>query len=234
MALQRCSLTDTDSRERLFFQFNPETLVEQISPQYKKVLPVNGSRETSYYTGTKSEVVPLELFFTLIGAPRGIGASQAFPDLQQVESISVANPEDFEGFGSADTRPSIEGPSRFLKSLCYNDPDISRGGLDGIFAPPLVILDWPGILSLEGHIEDLAISYQQFDTRDMRGLMLVANFNFVEDFEYDAISDNERIRRSTVRVMGSNRANRKLIPRAQRRNDARQPQTVVFTRELTG
>lgn len=234
MALQRISLTDADSRERLFFQFAPESLTERINPKYKKVLPVNGSRQTSYYMGTESEVVPLELFYTLVGARDGQGASQSFPDLQQIEAVPIANPEDFEEGGSGDSRPSIEGPVRFLKSVCYNDPDVSRGGLDGLFAPPLLVLDWPGILSLEGHIEELEINYLQFDVRDMRGLVMVATFNFVEDFDYDEINDSARIRRKTVRVMGSNRANRKLIPRAQRRRGARQPHTVVFTRELNG
>jgi hypothetical protein len=232
MALQRISLTDTNKRERLFFQFAPETLVERINPVYKKILPLNGSRETSYYMGTKSEVIPMQLFYTLIGAPGGI--AQGFPDLEQLEAIPISNPDDFEDFGSDATRPSIEGPVRFLKSLCYNDPDISRGGLDGIFTPPLVILDWPGILALEGHIEQLQITYEQFDTRDMRGLVVVADFTFVEDFEYDEINDNERIRNGTVRVMGSNRANRKLIPRARPRRDQQQPVTVVFSRDLTG
>lgn len=234
MALQRISLSDTNSRERLFFQFAPESLTERISPIYKKILPLNGSRETSYYMGTKSEVVPIELFYTLVGGPRGQGESQSFPQLNQVESLPIANPEEFEAGLPAETRASLEGPSRFLKSLCYNDPDISRGGLDGLFTPPLCILDWPSILSLEGHIEGLEISFRQFDTRDMRGLVLVANFDFVEDFEYDDISDNERIRRGSVRVMGSNRANRKLIPTARRRRDVRTPRTVVFTRELNG
>ena len=236
MALQRISLTDTNSRERLFFQFAPESLEESIEPVYKKILPVNGSRETSYYMGTKSEVVPIELFYTLIGGPRGQGESQSFPQLNQVEALSIANPDEFEAGLPAETRASIEGPSRFLKSLCYNDPDISRGGLDGLFAPPLCILDWPSILSLQGHIESLRISYRQFDTRDMRGLVLVGNFNFVEDFDSEVIGErtSERIRRSRVRVMGSNRANQKLIPRARRRRDARVPHTVVFTRELNG
>ncbi len=234
MALQRCSLTDTDSRERLFFQFNPETLEQAVDPQYKKVLPVNGSRETSYYTGTKSEVVPIELFYSLVGGPRAQGSTQSFEALNQVEALPIANPDDFEAGGDPEIRPSLEGPARFLLSLCYNDPNISRGGLDGTFAPPLVILDWPGILSLEGHIEALRIRYEQFDTRDMRGLVMVGTFNFVEDFEYDDINDNERIRSGTVRVMGSNRANRKLIPTVRKRRDTRQPQTVVFSRELNG
>ena len=235
MPLQKASLIDVERNERLFFQFHPETIVERITPVWKKILPVMGSRETSHYMGTRSETVPMTLFYTLVGNA-GEGGDFAFPDLEQVEMLPVANPAEFLEGGAAEVRPSIEGPARFLKALCYNDPDISRGGLEGLFEPPLVIFDWPGILQLEGHIEDLEVSYEQMDTRDLRGLTLVASFIFVEDFDLNDQSDEARIRHSTVRVMGSHRADFSKIPR--RRNPppgARpQTQTVVFSREITG
>jgi hypothetical protein len=232
VALQRVSLTDVEHRERLFFQFAPETLTLRLRPKWKERLPVNGSRGTSFYEGTESVRVPLELFYTVVGAA-GEGAEYAFPDLQQIEAIPVANPADFEAFGADDVRPSLEGPARFLASLCYNDPEIARSGLSGNFTPPTVIFDWPGILSLEGHVENLDLGYRQFDHRDMRGLVLVANFDFVEDFEYDNMRDDDRIRNRGVRIMGQNRANRKLLPRPQADRSTPAPVTVTFSRTLT-
>jgi len=229
MPLQRCSITDTHRPERLFFQFNPETLVENIDPVWKKRLPLMGSRESSQYMGTKSEVVPMELFFCLVGARGGVGGDEAFPDLEQIESGSI------ESAGGG-VRPSLEGPSRFLKSLCYNDPAILRGGLGGLMAPPLCVFEWPGIVRIQGHIESLQVRYKQFDTRDLRGLTLVASFNFVEDFESQGAGDAQtyRIRNGRVRTMGSIRASEGLIPKARPRRDSRQPTTVVFSRELNG
>ena len=190
-------------RERLDFQFNPETLDEEIIAKYGMALPYRGSHEVANYSGTMSQRIPLELFYTVYGR----FAEQDFANLQtpanQASFRPIAGPGGIAAEvrqGNATDTPtalsaSLEGPARFLRSLMWNDPG------RGMPQPPLVIFEWPGIVKLIGRIERLRLSYRQFEQETLQGTVLVANLLFRED-----ASRGERITYLGVRRGGSIRA----------------------------
>jgi len=224
VALPYASLTDMLRKERLFCQFNPETLDESLEVDWTSHLPLGGSREISHYNGTRSVRIPLTLYFTIVGRP-GNGVP-GFSDLLVATSEAGGSPGIEFGLaaagqrGPAVVRQSLAGPERFLKALCYkNGGPGARGGFST--EPPTVIFDWPGIVRLEGHLLRLRTRYQQFSTEDLRGLFLVAETEFREDAA-------EGIGNEDVRVKGSNRSPTLLPHRIQ--EPPEQKLIVQFTR----
>lgn len=190
-------------RERLDFQFNPEDLTEAIDAEYGTTLPYRGSHEVANYAGTRSQRIPIELFYTVYGR----FAEEEFARLQtpanQVSFRPIAGPggikaEVFQVAATASPdalNASLEGPARFLRSLMWNDP--GRGQPQ----PPLVIFEWPGIIKLIGRMEQMRIRYTQFEQETLQGTVLIANMLFREDPNRE-----ERITSLGVRRGGSIRA----------------------------
>ncbi len=193
--------------ERLDFQFNPVQLRERIAVNYNSVLPYRSSHEVSNYAGTSSERIPLTLFYTLYG--RTTGAE--FPKLKTpADTAKLRSPfppsPGGRRFGvdvlSRQPVPeglsaSLEGPARFLKSLCYSDPNRN------MLSPPVVIFEWPDIIKIAGRVEDLDIGYDHFDQTTLQGLVLVARLVLREDFPRPRHPEFRRITSLGVRRSGS-------------------------------
>ena len=190
-------------RERLDFQFNPTEIEERFFAQYGTLLPYRGSHEVSNYSGTLSQRIPLELFYTVYGRFAEAEFARLQTPANQISFRPIAGPgginQEFQSVAQTASpsalNASLEGPARFLKSLMYNDPGRSQP------APPLVIFEWPGIVKLIGRIEELSIRYTQFEQESLQGTVLIANLVFREDPNRD-----ERITSLGVRRGGSIRA----------------------------
>ncbi len=221
-------------RERLNFQFNPTTLRERIRVNYGVTQPINASHEIAHYRGTSSERIPLELFYTVIG--RDVQGDFGDLKLRVIDEHDLARVDPNAQSAASELSlaalvthranpggPGLKGVERFLKGLCYNDPDA------GMHSPPFVIFHWPNILRLIGRIEELDIGYDQFGTEDLRGLVLSARMLFRED-------PPARIKQSIVRRSGSFRANSQAILALQTKAppDAPPQQTVRSSQPLSG
>lgn len=190
-------------RERLDFQFNPDELMEEIEAIYGSSLPYRGSHEVTNYSGTRSQRIPIELFYTLYGR----FSEQEFARLEtppnQVSFRPIAGPGGYQSElrqGVTTDAPeglnaTLEGPARFLKSLMWNDPGRSMP------QPPLVIFEWPGIIKLIGRVERLRLRYQQFEQETLQCTVMRANLLFREE-----ANRLERITALGVRRGGSIRA----------------------------
>lgn len=172
------------STERLLFQFNPTQLRERIRVDYGMTLPFQGSHEISTYTGTRSERIPLDLFYTVFDG-KVSGAERRFPDLTRFPATDQT------------AESALAGPERFLKSLCYAAKDDA--------APPTVVFDWPTILRMFVRVESLDIGFDHFDHPKLRGLTLVASMVLREELPID-----HRLTLESVRQLGSVRAVKSL------------------------
>lgn len=212
MALATGSLTNARTDETLFFQFQPETLEESIQVDWGLELPLSASHEVPFYRGTRSERVPLRLFYTTIpGALNVAGRPFVSGSPSGVSRVEARDDHAVVGGGA----PAIPGPSprppkqrlseveRFLKSLCYGATHVFRSGIDPSrilsrsgTPPPLVLFRWPKILELRGHIDSLRVRYVQFDGDDLAPIALMADVDFRE-------LPAGRIRSEDVRTRGS-------------------------------
>lgn len=209
------------SSERLIAQFNPTSIRELIKVNYGVTQPLNGSHEIAHYRGTASGRIPIQLFFTTLGREQ----TAEFPNLStrvtddvvvdtSESGMSVAAAFSVIGGGLGSlfrqvqnlSSPGLKGVERFLKGLCYNDPD------RGMRSPPFVVFEWPNVLRLIGRIESLEIGYDQFATEDLRGTVLVADMLFREDAQ-------DRISHGSVRRTGSFRADDETVRRLETRAD---------------
>jgi len=197
MSLAVATLTNMQTGETLFFQFHPETLTEQITVDWGSALPVSGSRELFHYRGTRSERIPLRLFYTSIGGVGGVAGKGTFTaggnphGLTPEEELDrrTAAGGDADAFGPPITpsqNQKLSAAERFLKSLCYGRSFLAD--YDGvpirfrrrITPPPLVVFTWPEIVHVEGLVERLSIRYERFDPETLGPIALVADIDFVE------------------------------------------------------
>jgi hypothetical protein len=159
--------------ETLFAQFNPNELREDIRVDYNSVLPRRGSHEVINYVGTRSETIPLNLFFTGIDRSR----TQSWGRLQKLANASSAG--------------ALTEPERFLKSCCYPDTG------NRLFTPPTLIFDWPRIVRMRCKIRRVQFRWTHFSQRDGSGLILVARIRLQE------VPGRGRIQGDQVRQFGS-------------------------------
>lgn len=216
------SLRNLDSGEILFFQFHPESLTERIDVAWARQLPVGGSHEIAVYNGTRSERIPLRLFYTTVGGFRNLGGASftsGGSGLREVgpstrSGITPTNRgTETRRFGTPvsqnETIQKLDAVERFLKSLCYGDQLLQRRHgrkVKRATAPPLVLFDWPEIIKIEAHVESLAVRYDRFDAGDLSPLILVADLALVE-----AAPVNGRILGHKVRRDGTQRGDSPVI-----------------------
>ena len=160
--------------ERLDFQFNPDSLEEEFVAEYGLSLPLRASHEVVNYIGTRSQRIPLELFYTAY-APF---AEPLFIDPRPGIERAL-RPFTLKFLTPAGPNPSLEGPARFLRSLMFNNRD------RGMLAPPLTTFEWPGIVKMAGRVESLRIRYAQFEQETLQGTVMIANLEFREDLDRD-------------------------------------------------
>lgn len=234
-AFATASLTNLDSRETLFFQFHPENLTERIDVDWSTQLPVGGSHEVATYNGTRSERIPLRLFYTTVGGFGRTGAARftaGGQGLGQTDpSIPVNDPIRPPGLpnGSVTTRDfrqnqtqqTLDVVERFLKSLCYGDQlreQVHQSKVQRTTPPPRVMFVWPEVVKIEAHVESLSIRYDRFDAGDLRPLVLLAELTLREDLPLGfRIKGHEVRRNGTIRGRSIHVPSRYRAPRSEPR-----------------
>ena len=176
--LVRCSLTNVDTGERLDAQFNPRTLRKRARAKYSRDQILYGSHEVTQWTGTRSNEIPLVLFFTRIGSADFKGSTPPGKMQQQARGVQF---------------PTLLDTERFLDALLY--PDRERGKLE----PPTVIFNWPGVINIYCVVTEVEITYEHFNTFGLNPMQLSARMNIIE-------RPKRAITSSGVRVNGALRA----------------------------
>lgn len=207
------SLTNLDTNESLFFQFQPEAIEESIDVEWGLELPISGSHEVGHYSGTRSERIPIRLFYTVIPGLGGFagtkftaGGSAAVEQARAPLVPAGGGRNTITPNGPRPPQQRLDVVERFLKALCYGAPVKLSGRDDAAWTalsipPPRVLFSWPSILQLEGYIDRLKIRYERFDGEDLSPLSLVADLDFRE-------APIRRITAEDVRRNGSFRVSR--------------------------
>lgn len=207
--LSSASLTNLETAETLFFQFHPEALEEEIAVEWGTALPIGGSREISHYNGTRSERIPLRLFYSTIGLAQ-LGSAPLTAQQFTIDEPGALFLSAQTSGGPASTR-TLKDAERFLKALCYGH-QFQRTGTArptaravGVVPPPRVLFDWPNVLQIEGLVERLRVRFDRFHGTDLSPLVLIAELDLREDAA-------RRIRGFRVRQRGSFRAEQRTLP----------------------
>ncbi len=220
------SLTNLESGETLFFQFEPETLTRRIDVAWGTELPVGGTHEVAVYNGTRSERIPLRLFYTSIG---GLG---------KIASAALTVRPGSALAGEEDPGERLLEVERFLSALCYPDQDHifqahgfydfarndfgSRTSLRQVDRPPpLVEFISPSILRIRGHVESLGLTYERLNATDLSPLVLVADVTLREDLPL-----NRRLQGGEIRRNGAQRGHPQSNLPARSREIRQEPITV--------
>lgn len=179
----RASITNTFTKEKLEFQFNPVSWVEQLEAVYSSSPILFGSHDIVHWTNTRSMQIPLELIYTLMGS-------------NTLRPVPPGNIEQSGNYQRTDL--GLNDAINFLKALMYPDPNSLQK------APPRVIFNWPTVTTIFAYVVDLETSYEDFDIETLAPYTLRARLTLTE------VSTGP-INNTDVRLWGSRRADERQI-----------------------